>query len=105
MASERVRERFVIFRPGNADTPLTGVVLDEMMTDLVHEHVEEHEVAKRRARPANDALRTARDAFDHRPGTSQARFSVFRQPARDEPRRYSLRGEKNLTGHDQSAER
>lgn len=68
----------MIFRSGDADTSFSRVMLDDMVTDLVHEHVEEHEGTECPVRPANDSLRTSRNAFDCRPGASQARFGIFR---------------------------
>ena len=73
VAGEGIRARLVVLRPQHADGSLSRIVLDQVMADLVHEHIEAHEIAQCLAGPRDDRLRAPTDHFD---GGARARESL-----------------------------
>jgi hypothetical protein len=60
-------ESFVIRGSGDTPSTFSFVMLQQMMADLMHEHIEEHEVSEGVRGPGNDRLSRFADRLDPRP--------------------------------------
>ena len=65
----------MVGRSHHAGGPLAGVLLDQVMSDLVHETVEKHEVLERLRGPDDSC--TTEPFLDRRTGPPQALDSGF----------------------------